>query len=47
MVLDSRYMHKIERTVFADLPHHLTQRGNRHEPVLFKGEDRIGESQLH
>jgi hypothetical protein len=41
MVLDFMSMPSIARTVFANLPHHITQRGNRREPVFFKDEDRI------
>jgi putative transposase len=33
-------MPRIARTVFADLPHHITQRGNRREDVFFNDEDR-------
>jgi putative transposase len=41
MVLDFMYMPRVGRSVFADLPHHVTQRGNRHETVFFNDEDRI------
>jgi putative transposase len=41
MVLDLMYIPRAARTVFPDLPHHITQRGNRREPVFFKDEDRI------
>ena len=41
MVLNFMYMPRVARTVFADLPHHITQRGNRREPVFFEDEDRI------
>jgi len=34
-------MPRVARTVFADLPHHITQRGNRRETVFFNDEDRI------
>ena len=34
-------MPRVGRTVFADLPHHIAQRGNRRETVFFKDEDRI------
>jgi putative transposase len=33
-------MPRIARTVFAGLPHHITQRGNRRENVFFTDEDR-------
>jgi putative transposase len=33
-------MPRAARTVFADLPHHITQRGNRREDVFFDDEDR-------
>jgi putative transposase len=33
-------MPRLARTVFADVPHHVTQRGNRREDVLFTDEDR-------
>jgi putative transposase len=33
-------MPRIARTVFAGLPHHVTQRGNRREPVFFTDDDR-------
>jgi REP element-mobilizing transposase RayT len=32
-------MPRVARTVFADLPHHITQRGNRREDVLFDDEE--------
>jgi hypothetical protein len=41
MVLGFIYMPRVARVVFADLPHHITQRGNRREPVFLKDEDRI------
>jgi putative transposase len=41
MVLNFMYMPRVARTAFAELPHHTTQRGNRHEPVFFEDEDRI------
>ncbi len=33
-------MPRIARTVFAELPHHVTQRGNRRENVFFTEQDR-------
>jgi REP-associated tyrosine transposase len=33
-------MPRLARTVFAGLPHHVTQRGNRREDVFFADEDR-------
>ena len=33
-------MPRLARTVFADVPHHITQRGNRREDVFFDDEDR-------
>ena len=33
-------MPRLSRTVFAGLPHHVTQRGNRREDVFFTNEDR-------
>ncbi len=33
-------MPRVARTVFAHLPHHITQRGNRREDVFFEAEDR-------
>jgi len=33
-------MPRLARTVFAKLPHHITQRGNRREDVFFTAEDR-------
>ena len=33
-------MPRIARTVFAGLPHHITQRGNRRDDVFFTDEDR-------
>ena len=33
-------MPRIARTVFAKMPHHITQRGNRREDVFFDDEDR-------
>jgi putative transposase len=32
-------MARIARVVVPDLPHHVTQRGNRREPVFFGAED--------
>lgn len=33
-------MRRLPRTVFANLPHHVTQRGNRREDIFFTDEDR-------
>lgn len=33
-------MPRLPRTVFADLPHHVIQRGNRREDIFFTDEDR-------
>ncbi|MDP1950627.1 MAG: hypothetical protein Q8K59_05960 [Nitrosomonas sp.] len=33
-------MPRLSRTVFAGIPHHITQRGNRRENVFFSDEDR-------
>jgi putative transposase len=33
-------MPRLARTVFAGLPHHVTQRGNRREDVFFTDDDR-------
>jgi len=33
-------MPRLARTVFADIPHHITQRGNRRGDVFFDDEDR-------
>ena len=33
-------MPRLARTVFADIPHHITQRGNRREDVFFTDRDR-------
>lgn len=33
-------MPRLPRTVFAGLPHHVTQRGNRREPIFFSDDDR-------
>ncbi len=33
-------MPRLARTVFAGLPHHVTQRGNRREDVFFSDDDR-------
>ena len=33
-------MPRLARAVFAGVPHHITQRGNRREDVFFKDEDR-------
>lgn len=32
-------MARLARVVVPDLPHHVTQRGNRREPVFFGDED--------
>ena len=32
-------MARIARVVVPDLPHHVTQRGNRREPVFFEADD--------
>ncbi|RLA23028.1 MAG: transposase [Gammaproteobacteria bacterium] len=34
-------MPRLARTVFTDIPHHITQRGNRREDVFFTDEDRL------
>jgi putative transposase len=34
-------MPRLSRTVFAHVPHHITQRGNRREQVFFSDEDRL------
>lgn len=34
-------MPRIARTVFAGIPHHITQRGNRRNKVFFTDEDRL------
>ena len=34
-------MPRIARPVFADVPHHITQRGNRREDVFFSDADRL------
>jgi putative transposase len=33
-------MPRLARTVFSDVPHHVTQRGNRREDVFFNDDDR-------
>ncbi len=33
-------MPRLPRTVFAGLPHHVTQRGNRRDDVFFSDDDR-------
>ena len=33
-------MPRLPRTVFANIPHHVTQRGNRREDIFFTDEDR-------
>jgi putative transposase len=33
-------MPRLARTVCAQVPHHITQRGNRREQVFFSDEDR-------
>ena len=32
-------MARLARTVFSDIPHHITQRGNRREDVFFADDD--------
>ena len=34
-------MPRLARAVFADIPHHITQRGNRREDVFFTDDDRL------
>jgi len=34
-------MSRLSRAVFAGLPHHITQRGNRRDDVFFTDEDRL------
>lgn len=34
-------MPRLPRTVFAGLPHHVTQRGNRRESIFFSDDDRL------
>ena len=34
-----RSMARIARVVVPGLPHHVTQRGNRREPVFFEADD--------
>jgi len=34
-------MPRLARTVFTELPHHITQRGNRREDVFLTKEDRL------
>ncbi|MBV1915973.1 MAG: transposase [Pseudomonadales bacterium] len=34
-------MPRLARTVFPDIPHHITQRGNRREDVFFTDDDRL------
>ena len=34
-------MPRLRRTVFAGIPHHITQRGNRREEVFFTDDDRL------
>ncbi len=34
-------MPRLARSVFADIPHHITQRGNRREDVFFTDDDRL------
>ena len=31
----------LARSVFSDIPHHITQRGNRCENVFFTDDDRL------
>jgi putative transposase len=33
-------MPRLARSVFAGLPHHVTQRGNRREDIFFADEER-------
>ncbi len=33
-------MPRLARSVFAQVPHHITQRGNCRDPVFFADEDR-------
>jgi hypothetical protein len=35
-------MARLARPVVAGLPHHVTQRGNRREPIFFEGGDQEG-----
>ncbi len=34
-------MPRLPRAVFAGFPHHVTQRGDRREPVFFDDDDRL------
>ncbi len=34
-------MPRLARSVFPDVPHHITQRGNRREDVFFTDDDRL------
>ncbi len=34
-------MPRLARSIFANMPHHITQRGNRHEDVFFDDADRL------
>jgi putative transposase len=34
-------MPRLARSVFANMPHHITQRGNRREDVFFDDADRL------
>jgi len=34
-------MPRLPRAVFAGVPHHITQRGNRRSDVFFTDEDRV------
>jgi putative transposase len=34
-------MPRLARTVFAGIPHHITQRGNRREGAFFDDDDRL------
>jgi len=34
-------MPRLARTVFSNIPHHITQRGNRREDVFFTADDRL------
>src|SRR4029077_17142081 len=37
--IGGKRMARIARVVVPDLPHHITQRGNRREPVFFEDDD--------
>ena len=38
-VRGSSCMSRLARMVVPDLPHHVTQRGNRREPIFFEDDD--------